>query len=152
MTRFLMAVFCLLISFAANAASMCIPKSTYIAVLVPDKNGTSSDYDSDGNWTAIFDYTTAGLNSVTSSVVVGISSCNEIPGTVNAAADGISASASDTGNYCWCGMTKPLISKWVFVGEYASDEVCAQSCAARCANYAETSTTFRTEIYGNIFW
>ena len=135
----------------AYGASVCVPPNMYVAVLVPESDGVSSTYDNSGNWTVTFDYTTAGVNSATTSNVAGVSSCNEIPGTVNSAAGYISASSSDTGKYCWCEMVKPLVSEWVFAYEYADDSTCASSCTAKCANVVETVSAFRTAMYGNIW-
>ena len=151
MKRLWIITICILCPTGLFGASVCVPSGTYVAVLVPESDGVSSTYDNSGNWTVTFDYTTAGLNLATTSNVAGVSSCNEIPGTVNSAAGYISASSNDTGQYCWCEMVKPLISEWVFAYEYADDSTCASSCTAKCANVVETVSAFRTAMYGNIW-
>ena len=141
----------ILMPIVGYCASMCTPANTYVAVLSYEYDGTESTYDTDGNWTVTFDYTTYGLNSTTGNTVRGVSSCNEVPGTLNSVAGYISASTLDSGKYCWCEMTKPLISEWAFIHEYADASSCAQSCTGLCANNVKTVSALRAAIYGSVW-
>lgn len=144
-------LFLIFIHETAMAASMCVPPNTYVAVLDPGPDGLTSTYESDGTFTVTFDYVTSGLNSVTSQDVSGVSSCNEIPGTLNSTDGHISASSSDVGQYCWCSVNKPLITEWAYVHEYSTDTDCASSCTALCATSIRTNSTLRTALYGSVW-
>ena len=144
-------LFALLVVTTAIGASMCVPQNIYVAVLDPAPDGISSTYTNDGAFTVTFDYVTSGLNTVTSSDVSGIAACNEIPGTLNSIAGHISTSLADTGQYCWCSVTKPLITEWAYVYEYQTASDCASGCVAQCATSLRTNSTLRTSLYGSVW-
>ena len=50
--------------------------------------------------------------------------------------------------YCWCRMTHPAMSRWVFNRETA---YCANSCTDYCANYVNTSNGIDMYQRINIF-
>lgn len=44
----------------------------------------------------------------------------------------IVASSDDTNRHCWCMMTSPLVSYWVFVRTLPTDAECLSNCANGC--------------------
>jgi len=139
---------------ATYGATTCIPSGIYFAVLNPDANGTvysTSGYD----WVVNFDYTTGGRYNNTTTHVTGIASCSEVAGTTDSSTGAPGMSAATTGPNCWCEMTAPLASDWVFSGTTytgdTADNDCTSGCATVCANRLATTTTFRTTIYGTVW-
>ena len=141
------------ITGVANGASMCIPNGTYFVMLAPERNGIASTSNGNGTFMVTFDYVTAAVDVTMTSDVVGIISCNNIIGTTDSTAGNISASSSDTGTNCWCGLIRPLITAWAFTGQtYSTDADCASGCLSVCMNKIQTSIAFRTALYNAIVW
>lgn len=133
----------------AFATGMCVHSGSYVAQLSTSRDGVSYAVGSSGAWTVTFDYPTSSFNTNT---VKGSSACNEIAGTANTADATVSSvSGEATGVNCWCAMTKPLVSDWVYSGAYASTDACVAACSAACATNVQTSSTFRTAMFGAIW-
>lgn len=58
-------------------------------------------------------------------------------------------SAANSGEYCYCKMTEPLVSgsPWVFFNDSYSSESCATDCASRCGNYVRGTPVFRASVF-----
>ena len=58
----------------------------------------------------------------------------------------------DDGNdrgYCWCRMTHPASSRWVF--RYSdSASACASACASYCGFNAQNSAALRSGLFGSV--
>ena len=52
--------------------------------------------------------------------------------------------------YCWCKLTLPAASPWVFYGTYDSASVCALDCAHNCAGLVRTRAWFRGAVFGGV--
>lgn len=54
------------------------------------------------------------------------------------------------GKECWCKMTSPKESRWVF-GSWSYDASdCANSCASECAIYVQVDSAFRGGVFGSV--
>ena len=74
------------------------------------------------------------------------------------ATDAEIAQASDSGQYCWCKMTKYAPTSgnactvaspvWGFYDDYGSTSKCANNCAYDCAVNVGVTSDFRRAVYG----
>ncbi len=57
---------------------------------------------------------------------------------------------SESKSRCWCKMTSPAVSNWVFA--YYFDKVSCDnsSCGIYCARYLQNMEAMRTAVYGSI--
>ncbi|MCQ2581946.1 MAG: hypothetical protein MJ170_03115 [Alphaproteobacteria bacterium] len=121
-----------------------------------------SDYgsmnDSTGDWgayssnTATYGLTTDQTWGVTFDGygnVKGIASCNGTNGTRNQSTTD-NFSQTDKGQYCWCKMTEPAASRWVFRDDCHSAADCADMCADICGNNVQSATDFRSGVFGSV--
>ena len=101
--------------------------------------GTSETSDAaKKTWSAIFpDYT-----------ISGIASCNSLTGTSGTAYpeynNQITAGYQTDGDNCWCRMTSPVRSAWVFLYTPGSD--CAERCVLGCGYNVRAAAPVRTAI------
>lgn len=58
------------------------------------------------------------------------------------------ADGNDRG-YCWCRMTHPASSRWVFNYSYSASD-CAFSCANNCAYNALYYAAWRSGLFGSV--
>ena len=89
-----------------------------------------------------------GLNGT----LTGMSTCNEI--TTNTAASAaksgdanvyLRASSADVGTQCWCSLTGPVTSWWVYYGAFDDEDACDAGCTSACAAAIKDNTSnFRT--------
>ncbi|MBP3316196.1 MAG: hypothetical protein J6L70_01170 [Alphaproteobacteria bacterium] len=80
--------------------------------------------------------------------VSGVSACSDRPGGEPIGALTVSDNATDN-IYCWCMMTVPAVSWWVFAGENTTN--CLHSCGYTCAEYfADTDSGLRSVILSNL--
>ena len=85
----------------------------------------------------------------------GMSYCSEISGTYAAQGDpGTSGthafhddSAASGDHYCWCAITSPALSGWVFQDGYSTAANCSRNCANCCASGAAHDSGFRSALF-----
>ena len=58
--------------------------------------------------------------------------------------------SSTSNKYCWCKMTNPAVSRWVFYRSYTSVGACALDCASLCAYLVQTDATFRAAMFDSL--
>jgi hypothetical protein len=51
------------------------------------------------------------------------------------------------GKYCWCALTNPAASAWVFGNDHGSSDNCSRYCALDCAYYARNYSDFRSALF-----
>lgn len=84
--------------------------------------------------------------------VKGVSYCSNQAGAVDEVRDVLTVSSYDEENlYCWCRTTVPVVSKWVFSMEFASEFNCGKYCAARCAEQFADDVDFRRGLFDNFY-
>ena len=140
----LIAMFCA----SADATTMCATDDTLAIVLDPVINGTAHSYNSDlFEWSATFSYGT----------VWGIATCVDTSGTSNTAVEELRDSNGEiatggerTGKYCWCQLSHPAKSRWVYQSGHSSVADCGWSCAANCGNDVRRSSAFRACVFGSL--
>ena len=84
-------------------------------------------------------------------IVKGIASCNDTNGTQGVVTNE-EFSQSDKGPYCWCKMTEPSASRWVFRPgiKVVDADFCANYCAYLCGCYTPNCSDFRSDLFGSV--
>ena len=133
-------LFCSLLSFiiiagvsGAHAETMCVRDDTVAVVLDPTYGGTAEQTDNaNGRWSVQFSY----------GKISGISECRN---------KNASGSTLNQNQACWCQMTKPAMSKWVFYNQSGSVDDCLSRCTGWCASYIRQSGSgMRKSIYASV--
>lgn len=104
----------------------------------PNINGSSYTYDEeDKTWRVIFSYGTISGTALCSITLSSSSTPDE----------------SNVGDirYCWCRITHPVLSHWVFFADFGSSLSCSMVCAERCGyivrnNYAN----MRSKLFDSV--
>ena len=132
---FVVLLFALLLPLSANAA-MC-PTGTY--AFDPDVEPTNYTYSAANmTWEVTAPYGTLS----------GIAVCNSTSGSW-ASATSTDFPTGTSGVYCWCKMTSPATSAWVYLSGYSSASVCDSDCAHACGGYVRSSSGFRGGVFGS---
>lgn len=104
---------------------------------------TASTEESKLDWNASC---TTGGATVPIRGVAGCSSQNG--GSIGVKSESIITSeTSDDNKYCWCKMTSPAVSSWVFSHEVPSTHSCAVNCAPNCSLYVSFTPSFRSALF-----
>ncbi len=107
----------------------------------PDSDNTDTyGLTTDQTWGVTFD----GYGNVK-----GIASCNGTSGTYDQPTTA-NFSQSDKGQYCWCKMTSPAVSRWVFFDDHGDANDCAYYCADHCGTYVSMYDESRSGIFGSV--
>ncbi len=154
-------ILCLFVTLPTIATEMCARNDTIVIPLDSNVGGSSSGNNaSEATWWAIFSYGRIyGLSTCLSEAEGGKPSGSM--GTYKnskgemlpqdealAGRTGKDADGNDRG-YCWCKMTHPAFSRWVFSGS-ASAPNCASSCANNCGYYAQNNAALRSGLFGSV--
>ena len=160
-------------AYAVDIDEICMRNTLTMLVIDQDKNGTISENNaSTRSWAVEFDYNMFSDNSSRyASEIVGNTACIDISVKSALAGNNSNAGAAtpgdantylrvedyDTGTHCWCKMSGPVTSYWVYLKTYDSADTCASECTSYCvngfANNSEMSNgrLMRTAIY-NAIW
>lgn len=147
MKKLLIACVLCLSVVAAYGATTCIHSRTAVFMLKKSVNGISASHNnSDMIWRVTFDYDLVP-NDSSYRTLTGNATCNEVSTNIdgaqiqkNAANVYLRASTSDVGTMCWCSLSAPVSSWWVFMQAYADEDACAAGCAAACADGVKNNT------------
>lgn len=157
--------------------STCVCKNGYVEIDMPWINNYKLDADDyepyqavhpdtyeemrDAmKWRAIFNNSTenremAGIVLDGEAFCSADASRNVVNGTAASGSD-VLDELTGTGQYCWCRMTNPAVSRWVYVADIASGglEGCQRRCPGYCGSYISGVTVkqsvVRKAIYDNI--
>ncbi len=140
----LIAMFCA----SAGATTMCATDDTLAIVLDPVINGTANSFNTDlFEWSATFSYGT----------VWGIATCVDTSGAPYTAVEELRDSNGEiatggerTGRYCWCQLSHPAKSRWVFRYAYSSVADCRSNCANYCGINVRNNSAFRAGLFGSL--
>lgn len=136
----------------AYAASTCIHSRTVVFTIKKSENPTSSSYDtSEKTFTLRFGYDLVP-NDSSKRTLTGTATCNEITtNTADTTAKSgdanvyLRASSADVGTQCWCSLSGPVTSWWVYYGAFDSEDACDAGCTSACAAAIRDNTNnFRT--------
>ena len=161
MKRFFIIIFALLPIYA-NATDMCARDDTM--VLVFDKDVGGSGYGSDATewtwWTSV-PYGRIAGDATCLSVKEGLGRTSgqgayygtgDYSKTFIEAESGLKGTDSDGNDrkYCWCKMTHPVSSRWVFAYAFADSSACASSCASYCGYLVHNNSAVRGGVFGSV--
>lgn len=109
--------------------ALCPPAMAVTKCVKQPSSSTCSNYSSErgqSNWSATCD----GVP------VQGVAFCgSQDGGSIGATTTAVTTGTTDDSNkYCWCKMTSPAVSRWVFIAAQASPILCDYQCAAVCSN------------------
>ncbi|MDE6250847.1 MAG: hypothetical protein K2M34_04435 [Alphaproteobacteria bacterium] len=132
---------------AAYGATTCIHNQTPVFVIKKSVTPTSvSSNAANMTFELRFDYDLMPGDSA-SNKLSGMATCNEITtdtsggnASQGSANTHLRASNADVGTYCWCQLTGPVTSWWVYNKKYSDDDACASGCASDCANAIKNNT------------
>ncbi len=136
----------------AYAATTCIRNRTAVFTIKKSENPTSvSSNTAEKTFTLRFGYDLVPNNS-SQRTLNGTATCNEIttntaeitaaPGDANVY---LRASSADIGTQCWCSLSGPVTSWWVYYGAFDSEDACDAGCTSACATAIKDNTNnFRT--------
>ncbi len=134
------------LTFGAIAAPVCVRSG--ITILVLSKDDTSGVVVNDTNserWNVRVGYETyPGSNKIYGNVM-----CSNSFGTYGVANARLDEMVIETGGEnCWCRMTFPMSSYWIFVSEGNCNTA---SCANACATAYAKDVTFRSNMIDSIW-
>ena len=154
----IMTIIMLGITESVFGATMCVKNDTVSIILDPgignENNSTYGYSTANSTWWTGFPYgTIRGISACLSSshgksrggYVAGLTDTN--PDTNETATV---VGGETNGLYCWCKMTHPAASLWVFRNSYSSASDCANGCASDCGNYARTFSGLRAGLFGSV--
>ena len=137
------------VATSADAANtMCVTDDMEQVILDPSIQGTRyGRIEEEKTWWVDFDY----------GRVSGIARCNSTSGTYARAYpehnfDNYPVGTTVTNNsyvYCWCKMTSPVRSAWVYRRENSSASECASDCAFYCGYDVQYYSTIRGGMFGS---
>ena len=144
----------LLMPCVANALDMCVRDSAMVVSLDPAVGGSSYKSNaSEMTWSVTFSYGTIYGEATCLSDADGTPSENTMGVYTNS--KGEMLPNDDTfvqrkdGGHCWCRMTHPASSRWVFNYSYSAS-YCASACANYCGNYAQRNAALRGGLFGSV--
>lgn len=160
-------------SYAVDIDEICMRNTLTMLVIQQDKDGSVTENNTDTrSWAVDFDYNLfSDNNNMYASEIAGNTACVDI--SVKSALAGNNSNAGtaapgdantylhvedyDTGTHCWCKMSGPVTSYWVYLKTYDTADVCNSDCNTYCVNgFANNSAmsngrNMRDAIY-NAIW
>ena len=132
----------IMVALPALAVSVCAKNSIVTVVLDPTVGISGYTYNNAaGTWKATASY----------GVITGISTCITKGGTQYAADPTVESPGGETtGGKCWCKMTHPMASRWVFRADYGSASSCAGHCALACGDRVQSDEAMRVGLFGSV--
>ena len=138
-----------MITSASIGATMCSKNDATTIVLDPAIGGTNYGYSqANSTWWASFPCGT----------IRGISAC--LSSANGQSTGGYIADLQDNGEsviggetnglHCWCKMTHPAVSLWVFFYSASSADECARFCAYYCGYRAQDYSALRGGLFGSV--
>ena len=127
---------------AATKAYKCTKLRSYST----EWTTTISLYAGKADWEATIDNIT----------IKAVAACSNLSGEYGKAYSGTAlptvSSTTDTTNVnCWCKMTRPAVSSWVYSYTYTSAGECLYGCARSCASRVRTDgSEFRHTLYSTM--
>lgn len=136
--------------YAVDIDEICMRNTLTMLSINQDKDGVVTENDtSRRSWAVDFDYNMFSDNSSRyASEIVGHTACVDI--SVKSALAGNNSNAGtatpgdantylrvedyDTGVHCWCKMSGPVTSYWVYLKTYDSASACDSDCNTYCVN------------------
>ena len=125
----------------AHAVTKCVALNNSSTTCTSD----SLQYRGHTDWAAAC--TTNGV----STPISGIGICGSTDGgSIGATATELDISSTNGNKHCWCKMTSPAVSRWVFYASLVSAGDCAWNCAYLCAYNVQNPEAFRSALFGSL--
>ena len=97
------------------------------------------------------DWAAACTTNGVSTPISGIGICGSTDGgSIGATATELDISSTNGNKHCWCKMTSPAVSRWVFYASLVSAGDCAWNCAYLCAYNVQSPEAFRSALFGSL--
>ena len=134
------AILCAITTTGAHAVTKCVALDS----------STTCTYENPGRNVA--DWTSTCTTNGVSTPISGIGICSSTSGSSagQTATELDTSSTSDDNKYCWCKMTSPAVSRWVFYSSLLSAGVCARNCAYNCALSVRNIAALRSALFGSL--
>ena len=139
----------------AHGATMCSKNDTITIALNPAiKGNTYGSNKAYSTWWTSFSYGTirgisACLSSNNGKTTGGtVSKLTDTNPDTNESARVIGGETN--GQYCWCKMTHPALSRWAFSSGAGSASSCASDCEVICGNYVRDYSALRDGLFGSV--
>ena len=137
------AMLCAITTTGAHAVTKCVALNSHSTMCTSDE----TQYLGHTDWAA-----TCTTNGV-STPISGIGICSIVTPTSQydyiATQLNTSSIVSDNKN-CWCRITSPAVSRWVFLSSNTSAGDCAQACAYQCAEAIKRYPATRSALFGSL--
>ena len=161
MKRILMGIILCVLPMVAGATDMCARDDIMVMVFDPQVAGTNNGVNAaEWSWWTAFPYgRIAGeATCLSKTEALGQTERGAYYGTGTYASTFITADSGLSGTddageerkYCWCKMTHPAVSRWVYNNATSSVSVCASGCASYCGAYARNYAGLRVGLFGSI--
>ena len=143
-------------------ATMCVKNDTISVALDPSINGTNYSYSAaNSTWWTWFTYgTVRGISACLSSkqgkslggaYTAGVLMDYDPDVEGATAADAVPVVGGEkNGLHCWCKMTHPAASLWVFRYSYSSRSDCESNCAYNCGYNVRYYADMRRGLFGSV--
>ena len=100
------------------------------------------------------DWSATCTNGGSSIKITGVAGCSsQYGGTTGETRATISSSNNVNDNkYCWCKMTSPAVSQWVYFYFYMGPSAtsCVERCASDCSEALKSNTNFINAMFNNL--
>lgn len=162
MKKILCVVLICMASVVANATDMCARNDTMVFVFDKDVKGISKGSNAtEWTWWTSFAYGRVSGGATCLSATEGLGrtgtmgayyGTGEYANTFIDVEPGLHGTDSD-GNermYCWCKMTHPFSSRWVFNYASASASACVSSCADYCGSHVLSGAALRGGVFESV--
>ena len=135
------AILCAITTTGAHAVTKCVALNSSTTC-----TSNSSSYTGHTDWAA-----TCTTNGV-STPISGIGICSSTSGSSvgQTATELDTSSTADENQNCWCKMTSPAVSRWVFRSSGPSAGLCARMCAYNCAGLVSGLASWRSALFGSL--
>ena len=160
MKQILITMICVLAPCVGGALTMCVRDSSLVVSLDQSIGGSSYSHNaSEMLWWTEFSYGRIYGEATCLSEAEGGKPSGSMGVITNADGNMLSQDVpaglknkDDDGNdrgYCWCRMTHPAYSRWVF--RYSSSASnCASYCANHCGYNAQGNAALRSGLFGSV--
>ena len=161
MMKKILMIVALCVPFCAFATDMCARDDIMIMVFDPMVNGTDSGNNAaEWTWWASFAYGRVAGDATCLSAAEGLGRTSGQGAyygtgdyantfiTADAGLNGVDADGAER-KYCWCKMTHPASSRWVFNNAFASASACV-ACSSSCVNYFHGTPAVRRGVFGSV--
>ena len=161
MKRFFVIIFALLPIYA-NATDMCARDDTMVLVFDKDIGNSGGGHNAtEWAWWVNFPYGRIAGEATCLSAAEGLGRTSgqgayygtgDYSKTFIEAEPGLKGADSDGNDrkYCWCKMTHPVSSRWVFSSAYADSSVCASTCASACGINVRIYSELRGDMFNSV--